>query len=249
MNAYKKLIINIEDSKNSTINPEIKKNFIVKKDNWIFNIVLIACLAALSIAISYILAFIPNIELMSFILFISGLIYGYYVGLGVGLISSLIFYGWNPWGVSDPITYITCVLCMSFIGFIGGFFKPKQRIKSNNNRNKINGNHRNNHINNKNQKKKLDYSAWNIYRFGFAGLLLTLFFDITTNVVMGIVFYFGRIDIALLNPGSLLFMIIHTVSNTIIFSILTIPVYNSIIAIKDYPKSSYMVKNYEKKSL
>jgi len=133
--------------------------------------------------------------------------------LGVGAISSLIYYGWNPWGPSDIVAYTTCVSCMIIIGIIGGLLKPKDK-----------------------NNLKLKYNAWNIYKFGFIGLLLTLFFDISTNIVFGLVYLQGRIDIALLNPGALIFLIIHNVNNTIIFATLTVPVYNSIVSIKNYKK-------------
>ncbi|MHA1270095.1 MAG: hypothetical protein ACTSPY_09945 [Candidatus Helarchaeota archaeon] len=179
----------------------------------VLNIVLVATLSALSITISYILAPLVNVELMSFTIFISGYLFGILVGIGVGTISSVIYYGWNPYGPSNPPTYITCVICMILFGIIGGLLK----LKSNNTHN------------NNSSNKKLKYSAWNIYKFGFIGLILTLVFDISTNVITGFVFYGGNITISIVL--GIPFMLIHVISNTAVFSALTIPIINSINSI------------------
>jgi hypothetical protein len=187
-------------------------------DSKIINIVIIAVMAALGISTSYLLAPLVNIELMSFIIFISGYLYGIIVGLGVGAISSMIFYGWNPFGVSIPQIYLACVLGMILFGVFGGLLgnynNKKENVSNSNN----------------NQNSQLKFSAWNVYKFGFSGLILTLLFDIVTNIVSGYVFYGGNIMAGIIL--GLPYLLIHTISNTIVFAIVTIPLYNSISKIK-----------------
>jgi len=180
-------------------NFEIKNRISRKK---ILEIVLVASLTALGISVGYLFAPFPNIEFMSFIIFIAGFLYGQVVGLGVGVFVPLIYYGWNPYGPSNPPIFLTCVGCMTLIGAIGGFLKPKH-------------------------PEKLTYSAWNIYKFAFIGFILTLIFDLTTNIVTGIIFYGGNVSLAILL--GIPFLLIHTISNTIIFAICLIPTNNAII--------------------
>lgn len=89
-------------------------------------ITLVSVFAALSIGVSYVLAPLINIELMSVLLFIAGFLYGKYIGVFVGLISSIIYYGWNPFGVPPIPLYLVCVSLMAFVGFIGGLVKKSK---------------------------------------------------------------------------------------------------------------------------
>ncbi|MBD3226846.1 MAG: ECF transporter S component [Candidatus Lokiarchaeota archaeon] len=194
----------------------------------LINIVIIAVLAALAISLSYVFSALPNIEVMSFLIFISGFLYGTLVGTGVGFMAPLIYYGWNPYGPADIPTYLTCVICMAFFGIVGGLLKPNLKNKGNNN-NSYNKSS-NNGYNNSNGK--ILYSKWNILKFGIIGIALTLQFDFITNLIIAYMWYGGNILAPYLNPWTFIFLIIHIVSNTIIFALLTIPVYNSIRRVK-----------------
>ncbi|MHA1789126.1 MAG: ECF transporter S component [Candidatus Helarchaeota archaeon] len=203
--------MNMNNEKNVMKEKE-KDNLIIKEPSIKsknFNIVLIAMLTALCISVSYILSPLANIELMSFIIFISGFIFGLTVGIGVGTMASLIYYGWNPYGPSNPPIFIACVLCMVLFGVIGGIMRKKDN-------------------------DKLEYSAWNVYKFGTVGLLLTLLFDLTTNIITGFIFYGGNVIIALVL--GIPFLLIHTISNTAVFSGLLIPVVNAIKNLNQFNK-------------
>ena len=186
---------------------KLEKSYL--KSSRVIEVVLVATLAALSISASYLLAPLVNIELMSFIIFISGYLFGIIIGAGVGVISSLIYYGWNPYGPSNPLIFIACVICMVLFGIVGGIIKPKLNKNNNNSKN-----------------GKLKYSMWNIYKFSLNGLLITLTFDIITNLISGFVFYGGNFIAAIVL--GIPFLLIHTISNTIVFASLSIPLYNSI---------------------
>ena len=70
--------------------------------------------AALALALNFPLLGIPNVEVFSLILFISGIFLGYWGGIVVPLIAGLIFVFFNPNG---PPTLITLVIAQIF-GFI-----------------------------------------------------------------------------------------------------------------------------------
>jgi LytS/YehU family sensor histidine kinase len=166
-------------------------------------VTLIAIFTALAIGSSYMLAPLVNVELMSVILFIAGFLYGKYIGVFVGLTSSLIYYGWNPFGVSPLPIYLICVVCMAFIGFVGGLLKPAP-----------------------NQESKLKIKASNVAKIALIGFLYTFLFDITTNIVYGWIYYGGNILLAFITGFP--FMIIHIISNTIIFALLVLPTYKAV---------------------
>jgi LytS/YehU family sensor histidine kinase len=166
-------------------------------------VTLTAIFTALAIGSSYILAPLINIEVMSVLLFIAGFLYGKFIGSFVGLLSSLIYYGWNPFGVSPLPIYLVCVGCMTFIGLVGGLLKPAQ----------FSG-------------YKLEANRSNIVKIALIGFLYTILFDLFTNIVFGLIYYGGNILLAFITGFP--FMIIHIVSNTILFALLVLPIYNAV---------------------
>lgn len=169
-------------------------------------VTLTAIFTALAIGSSYILAPLINIEVMSVILFIAGFLYGKYIGIVVGLTSSLIYYGWNPFGVPPLPLYLVCVGCMTFVGLIGGISKPNQK-----------------------QVRKIEFNRLNVAKIALIGFLYTFLFDLTTNIVYGWVYYSGNIPLAFITGFP--FMIIHLVNNTIMFAVLVIPTYKAVTAL------------------
>ena len=162
--------------------------------------------AALAIGMSYVLAPLINIEVMSVLLFISGLLYGRTIGLFVGLVSSIIYYGWNPFGVSPLPIYMVCVGCMAFIGFLGGVLHQSSSTKT-----------------------ETKYNFMNLLKFALLGLIYTFIFDILTNLAIAYVYYGGNIVGAFLYGAP--FMLIHIVSNVIIFTLLIPPVHHAVLSL------------------
>jgi LytS/YehU family sensor histidine kinase len=163
-----------------------------------------AIFTALAIGSSYILAPLINIEVMSVLLFIAGFLYGKFIGSFVGLLSSLIYYGWNPFGVSPLPIYLVCVGCMTFIGLVGGLLKPAQT-----------------------QEHQLEINRSNIFKIALIGFLYTFLFDLTTNIVFGWIYYGGNILLAFITGFP--FIIIHIVCNTTLFALLVLPIYNAVM--------------------
>ena len=86
----------------------------------------IAIFTALAISLGYILSFIPNLELTTSTIFLSGAFLGSSAGLLVGAISFLIFGFANPLGPSPLPLLLTQILGGMFAGFMGGVYTRKK---------------------------------------------------------------------------------------------------------------------------
>ena len=86
-----------------------------------FRLAMIGTFSALSIVLAYMLFSFPNIELLTLMIFLSGFIMGKREGLIVGLISSFIYFFFNPLGASPPPLLAFQVFFYSLIGLIGAF--------------------------------------------------------------------------------------------------------------------------------
>ncbi|MFX1443859.1 MAG: ECF transporter S component [Promethearchaeota archaeon] len=103
-----------------------------------FRIVLISTFAALTVVMGYMLVFIPNIELVTLMIFLSGFILGKKDGAIIGLMSSFIFVFFNPYGVSPLPLFAYQLGHYSLVGILGGmthnflknreYFKPEEDL-------------------------------------------------------------------------------------------------------------------------
>ena len=103
-----------------------------------FRMAILSTFAALAVVFGYMLAFIPNIEIFTLTIFLSGFILGKKEGLIVGLLSSMIFTFFNPLGTSPLPLFLYQIAHYSLTGFLGGFlrnyfnkrdyFKPKDDL-------------------------------------------------------------------------------------------------------------------------
>jgi uncharacterized membrane protein len=164
-----------------------------------FRIALVSTFTALSIVIGYLLAYLPNIELFTLMIFLSGFILGKRDGIIVGFLSSFIFCFFNPLGAS-PLPLLTFQLIhYSLTGLVGAlirnYFQLKIEINSDN-----------------------DYYKFSIMiMFGFIGAFITLSFQIFSSLV-DIFSYYGNLDQFL--PyflSGIGFTVIHIVGNTLSF--------------------------------
>lgn len=164
-----------------------------------FRIVLVSTFSALAIVLGYMLAYIPNIELFTLTIFLSGFILGKRDGIIVGCFSSLIFCFFNPFGAS-PLPLLTFQLFhYSLTGFLGAltgdylkkksFFKPNEDI----------------------------YLLPVMVLFGIIGALITIHFQIFSSMV-DVLSFFGTIDefIPYFLTG-ILFTVTHIIGNTLGF--------------------------------
>jgi len=103
-----------------------------------FRISLIATFTALAIVLGYAMAYIPNIEVFTLMIFLSGFIMSKKEGAIIGLLSASIFTFFNPFGPSPPPLFIYQLIHYSLTGISGGlakdfmlnrkFFKPKEDL-------------------------------------------------------------------------------------------------------------------------
>jgi len=102
-------------------------------DKKTFKVVLISMFSALAVVLGYALAYIPNVELFTLTIFLGGFILGKRDGLVIGLLSSLIFVFFNPYGTSPLILFIYQIAHYSLTGLTGGvikdFFRKKKYFK------------------------------------------------------------------------------------------------------------------------
>ena len=95
-----------------------------------FRIALMSIFSALSLVVGYMLVSIPNIELFTLIIFLSGFILGEKEGAAIGLISSFLFCFFNPMGASALPLLTVQLIYYSLIGFLGGYIKKKMEKQS-----------------------------------------------------------------------------------------------------------------------
>ncbi len=146
--------------------------------------------AALAFGVNTPFLAVPNLELFSLSLFLSGLFLGMIGGSATAFVAGIIFVFFNPNG-AQPILIIGIIQLFGFMlfGFSGGLFRPLI-LKSVN-------------------KKKV------VVLLILAGAVLTFWYDLSTNVAFAI--FFGPFWPALI--AGLAFSVVHTISNILIFGL------------------------------
>ena len=159
------------------------------------DISLITVLIALCIGGNYALTGLPNIKIMDVVVFITGFMFGAYIGATTGALVWIVYGAINPFGFSLPI-WLSTMVGETIFGIAGGILRS---------------------ISYKTTEKTL-----NVFRFslemGLWGLVLTIIYDLFTNIVFAVVF--GVPIIAAIVVGWLIppwFGILHEASNFILF--------------------------------
>lgn len=155
----------------------------------------VAIMAATALAGNYALSGVPNVEISSVLVFLSGFLFGSSIGALVGLISMSIYQFWNPWGAFIPPIGIAVIGSTILTGVIGGLLGKRLNFKSN--------------------------ASAQFFWPAILGILSTLFFDTVTNYSYSITFGVPFI-IALLTGFP--FSIIHIPTNGFLFGLLTPPI-------------------------
>ena len=146
--------------------------------------------AALAFGINAPFLAIPNIEVFSLSLFLSGLFIGMIGGAATGLVAGIIFVFFNPNG-AQPVLAVGVIQLLGFVmfGLCGGAIRPAVLKKDN--------------------------LKINIVIMLLAGAVLTLCYDLSTNLTFALMF--GPFWPTLI--GGLVFSVVHIVSNAIIFGL------------------------------
>ena len=160
---------------------------------------------ALVVVLGFLLAEVPNVELMTVTVFLSGVILGPVNGIIVGTISIIIYSLFNPYGPPLPPLVLAQILGFALVGWSGGILRRRILPRD---------------------KAAYLFSA-------LAGLMLTLIYDSLTTAATAFIVLgregFARGLAGCFIAGSL-FIVIHTFSNTIVFTLATVPVLRAVSA-------------------
>ena len=148
---------------------------------------------ALAVAAGYALLHVPNFELITSITFLSGLLLGVVRGVFVGAVSMFFFSLFHPLGVPLIPVLIAQILFMALSGFAGGIWRKWIRT----------------------------HAFHYLYIAGFAltGFLLTLLYDVGTNVAFALSSGLMSQVLKIIAAG-LVFSLLHLGTNTILFATL-----------------------------
>jgi len=151
---------------------------------------------ALILGIGYTLAFVPNVELVTALIFMAGALLGVKWGIFIGLLGEFLFSALNPMGsgLLFPPMLICQVLAMACVGGVGGLTRKKI--------------------------KNQEIGTGNKLLIGCLGLLLTLFYDLAVSLAYPISAGFNFKAIVATLIAGLAFSAIHLVVNTLIFLII-----------------------------
>lgn len=150
---------------------------------------------ALAIGLGFSLIMVPNIELITVIIFLAGLTLGVSWGVLVGGTAELIFSVLNPFGsgLVFPPLLLAQVLSMMIVGLAGGLMRPLFF--------------------------KREFSAKNIAGLAITGFILTFIFDSLTTLSYPISVGFDLPQTVGIYISGIGFTILHQVSNAIVFAI------------------------------
>jgi uncharacterized membrane protein len=83
----------------------------------------IALFSALCYVLGWMFLWLPNVNLMFFVVFSAGFLWGIGPGLAVGAIGEWLFTFFNPGGPTDPLTTFAQVFGMALGGLFGALFE------------------------------------------------------------------------------------------------------------------------------
>ncbi|MBY9010409.1 MAG: hypothetical protein KGD74_11140 [Candidatus Lokiarchaeota archaeon] len=164
-----------------------------------FRISLIATFTALAIVLGYAMAYIPNIEVFTLMIFLSGFIMSKKEGAIIGLLSAFIFTFFNPFGPSPPPLFIYQLIHYSLTGISGALTKDFM-------------------LNRKFFKPKEDLYVYQVMViFGVVGGILTFLFDILSTLFGGFTVSITIDYFIAAYLFGLIFTTIHLIGNILVF--------------------------------
>jgi LytS/YehU family sensor histidine kinase len=161
---------------------------------------IIAVFCAVSIGTDYAMFSLWNIKLMDFIVFIGGFCFGPIVGVLIGVISWTVYGTLNPQGFVLPVLLAT-MFSETIYGIAGGLLRKG-----------LTG---------------LKEETWKAsVFFASVGALLTLIYDVITNVVFGLTAGWNVVFAVVV--GFIPFGLLHEISNLVFFGVGSVPVISAI---------------------
>jgi uncharacterized membrane protein len=170
-------------------------------------VAIIATLASLALATNYAMLPLHNVKLMDVIVFVGGFCFGPLVGGLIGVLSWAIYGTLNPAGFSFPV-WLATMFAEAIYGVVGGIVKKGFSFDSGDSEHRPQGLY---------------------FSFSALGMLLTLAYDIVTNVVFG---YVSNWDILVsIIAGFVPFGFVHMLSNAFFFGLGSVPAINAIFKV------------------
>jgi uncharacterized membrane protein len=164
-----------------------------------------ALFIALSVVLGFLLAGVPNIELMTVTVFLSGVILGSVRGALVGAVSILIYSALNPYGPPPPQLLAAQVIGYALAGSSGGLLRGALMRMG---------------------RRAVLLSA-------SAGALITMAYDVLTTAATALIALgpagFSEGLWGFFVAGSF-FVAVHVLSNTAVFSVAVVPILMAVAA-------------------
>ena len=159
------------------------------------NLVRAAIFCASAIGMGFSLMMVPNVELITVIVFLSGLTLRWKWGALVGGAAIFIYSGMNPMGsgLSFPPLFIMQIVAMSLIGSLGGWLRPIFFVKKMN--------------------------TFTLAGLALVGFLSTLMYDVFTLIAFPLATGLGLSGIISTLVKGLGFTLLHEISNAVVFVI------------------------------
>jgi hypothetical protein len=150
-------------------------------------IALAGLLSSLAVALGFLFLAVPNVELMTLVVFVSGGLLGARGGALVGIVSMLIYSVANPMGAAIPLVTVSQLAGLGIVGAAGAVGPQVRRL--------------------------FRGRAARSTAFAVVGVLLTVQYDLLTNLALGV--SVGGITAVV--AAGLLFALVHFISNALIF--------------------------------
>lgn len=162
-----------------------------------YDLSIIAVFVVIAVVLGYTFITVPNVELITATIFLSGYLLGSRKGIIVGVVAEFIYSMFNPYGIALPPLLIAQIIAMGFVGYCGGLLYLTTS-KSNNHK-------------------------LTLIQFGAAGFLLTLIYQILVAIgsVIIIADSTEKLSVSFISfiIAGLLFSFLQIISNTLIFLI------------------------------
>ena len=158
-----------------------------------------ALFTALSVALGFLLAAVPNVELMTLSVFLAGIFCGPRAGILVGVVSESLFSLLNPLGPALPPLFAAQLVGFGLVGLAGGLLGPRLRPGR----------------------------SGAVVASALAGFALTLVYDTLTNAATALIALGPRRmaeGLGGIFAAGALFMGIHVGVNTAVFAAAVVPV-------------------------
>lgn len=167
-----------------------------------------AALVAVGIALGYLLAPVPNIELVTATCFCAGYLLGFGAGVLCSLLIEALFAGFHPMGSSMGVTLVAQCLGMAGAGTLGAICRPLT-----------------------NRASKIT----RVVLVTLSGLFATIWFDSLTNLAFPVSAGFSfEQTVASFILGAP-FAAIHIVSNTLVFLFVVAPLLPKLVSTIENP--------------